>query len=256
MFYEYNHLGSPDYLKLEHNYNFSFPPHLHQCFEIIVLLSGQMRITVDGTPFFLKEKEALLIFPNQIHDLESECSEHVLCIFSPRLVQAYAAKTTDKVPVSNQFQPDAYLVNALQTLELGSSSIEKKGVLYSLCAQFHKTAQYTPRQEDKQSLLYRIFSFVENFFAEDCSLVNLSKQLGYDYAYLSRVFKKIVGITFNSYVNHYRLSHACYLLENTQLPIIQCAFESGYASVRSFNRSFKEHFGITPAQYRKKQILS
>lgn len=255
MFYEYNHLGSPDYLKLEHNCNFSFPPHLHQCFELITLLSGEMRVTVDGTPFLMKKGDALLIFPNQIHALESECSEHALCIFTPQLVQAYANKITDKVPVSNLFIPDPYLVSAMQNLGSGSS-IEKKGTLYSLCAQFHKTAQYTPRQEDNRSLLYRIFSFVENHFVEDCSLDSLSKHLGYDYSYLSRVFKKIVGISFNSYVNHYRLSHACYLMDNTQLPIIQCAFESGYSSVRSFNRSFKVYFGLTPAQYRKRQIVS
>lgn len=256
MFYEYNHLGSPDYLKLEHNCNFNFPPHLHQCFEIIIILDGQMRITVDGREFLVRKNQALMIFPNQIHALESESSEHVLCIFSAQLVQAYATKVADKLPSCGLFQPDAYLINALRQLEFSDSAIERKGVLYSLCAQFHKDAQYEPRQEDNQSLLHRIFSFVENNFAEDCSLVNLSKELGYDYAYLSRVFKKIVGISFNSYVNRYRLSHACYLMENTQKPIIQCAFDSGYASIRSFNRCFKEHFGITPAQYRKKQILS
>ena len=72
MFYEYNHLGSPDYFKKETGHNFSFPPHLHQCFEVIVILSGEMRITVDGHPFLLQESEALLIFPNQIHELESK----------------------------------------------------------------------------------------------------------------------------------------------------------------------------------------
>ena len=31
MFYEFKHLGSPDYLKIEKGDNFSFPVHLHQC---------------------------------------------------------------------------------------------------------------------------------------------------------------------------------------------------------------------------------
>ena len=103
MFYQYNHLGSADYLKIEKNENFSFPPHLHQCFEIIIILSGQMKITVDGKQFVLEKNDAMLIFPNQIHELESTESEHVLCIFSPRLVQAYSAKITDKIPINNKF---------------------------------------------------------------------------------------------------------------------------------------------------------
>ena len=127
MFYQYNHLGSPEYLKIEKGTDFSFPAHLHQCFEIIVLLSGKMTVKVDEKIFMLKEKEALLIFPNQIHSLESSESKHMLCIFSSLLVQAYASKVSYKIPQDNKFQPDEYLVNALDNLSASSSSFEKKG---------------------------------------------------------------------------------------------------------------------------------
>lgn len=251
MFYQYNHLGSPDYLKIERNENFSFPLHLHQCFEIIVILSGQMRITVDGRAFVLKKNEALLIFPNQIHELESTDSKHVLCIFSPKLVQAYITKLTDKIPKNNKFFPDRYLIDALEKLSATSSSADKKGVLYSLCGQFDKQSEYTIKKTDHDKLLYKIFAFVEENFCNDCSLLSLSKNTGYDYSYLSRHFKKIVGISFNSYVTHYRLSHACYLMENTEQTISQCAYNSGFSSLRNFNRCFKDLLKITPTQYLK-----
>lgn len=251
MFYQYNHLGSPDYLKIEQDENFSFPPHLHQCFEIIVILSGQMKITVDGRIFLLEKGEALLIFPNQIHALESTESRHVLCIFSPKLVQAYITKLPDKIPQSNRFTPDDYLVRALERLESGSSSTEKKGVLYSLCGQFDRQAAYVEKKTDHEKLLYKIFAFVEENFGNDCSLLSLSKKLGYDYSYLSRHFKKIVGISFNAYVTHYRLSHACYLMENTEQTVLQCAYNSGFSSLRNFNRCFKKQLSITPSQYLK-----
>ncbi len=251
MFYQYNHLGSPDYLKIEKNENFSFPPHLHQCFEIIIILSGQMKITVDNKIFILEKNEALLIFPNQIHELQSTSSKHILCIFSPRLVQAYTTKLTDKIPVSNRFYPDEYLIKSLEALDADSSSMDKKGVLYSLCGQFDKQNEYTAKRTDREKLLYKIFAFVEENFNKDCSLLCLSKKTGYDYSYLSRHFKKIVGISFNSYVTHYRLSHACYLMENTEQTILQCAYDSGFTSLRNFNRCFKEYLGITPTQYLK-----
>lgn len=252
MFYEFNHLGSPDYLKIEKGQDFSFPPHLHQCFEIIIILSGQMKITVDSKIFVLEENEALLIFPNQIHELESTNSKHVLCIFSPRLVQAYFTKLTDKIPKNNKFCPDSYLIRALENLSSNSSSADKKGVLYSLCGQFDKQVEYTTKKTDHDKLLYKIFAFVEENFCNDCSLLSLAKELGYDYSYLSRHFKKIVGISFNSYVIHYRLSHTCYLMENTEQTILQCAYNSGFTSLRNFNRCFKDHLKITPTQYLKK----
>ena len=252
MFYEFNHLGSPDYLKIEGGSDFSFPAHLHQCFEIIIVLSGEMNITVDGKPFSLEKNEALLIFPNQIHELKSTTSEHVLCIFSPRLVQAYATKLTNKIPINNKFRPAVYLIDMLKNFKLtASTSVEKKGLLYSLCGQFDKTAEYIEKKADSEKLLYKIFSFVESEFSGECSLTRLSNMIGYDYSYLSRYFKKIIGISFNSYVTHYRLSHACYLMENTEQTILQCAYNSGFSSVRNFNRCFKENLGIAPTQYLK-----
>ncbi len=251
MFYQYNHLGSPDYLKIEKNTNFCFPPHLHQCFEIIIVLSGQMETTVDGKKFVLEQNQALLIFPNQIHELKSTNSQHILCIFSPRLVQAYTTKVTSRIPKNNKFCPDRYLIGGLENLGTGSSSAEKKGILYSLCGQFDKMAEYVDKKAYSEKLLYNIFSFVEDNFSGNCSLSNLSDSIGYNYSYLSRYFKKMIGISFNSYVTHYRLSHACYLMENTEQSILQCAYNSGFDSLRNFNRCFRENFKITPTQYRK-----
>lgn len=251
MFYEFKHLGSPDYLKIEKGDNFSFPVHLHQCFEIIVILSGEMKITVEKDTYMLRKNEGLLIFPNQIHSLESSESEHVLCIFSPKLVQAYATSVAGRVPLDNKFNVPKDYIERMFSLGIDSTTTEKKGVLYSLCAQFDKSREYVKRRKENENLLLKIFSFVEEEFEGDCSLVNLSEKIGYDYSYISRFFKRVVGISFNSYVNYYRLSHACYLMENTNLPILKCSLESGFTSLRSFNRNFKEYFNVTPAEYRK-----
>lgn len=255
MFYQFNHLASPGYLKIEKGINFSFPLHLHQCFELIILLSGKMQVTVDNCVFELNEKEALIVFPNQIHALQSVKSEHILCIFSPDLVREYAVRLAGKIPQDNLFVPDPYFVDVLCNLSPDSTTTQKKGLLYSLCAQFDQNKRYEIRQADSDGLLKKIFAFVEENFSTDCSLKKLAEKTGYDYAYLSRTFRKIVGISYNAYVNHYRLSHACYIMENTNFSIIQCALESGYESARSFNRSFKAYLGITPTEYRKNHII-
>ncbi len=251
MFYEYSHLGSPNYLKVERGEDFCFASHLHQCFEVIIILSGEMKVSVDGKTFIIRENEAVLTFPNQIHSLESAKSRHILCIFAPRLVQAFSTKIGNKIPINNKFTPDKYLINALENLTASTSSAEKKGLFYLLCGQFDKTAKYTEKKQDSEKLLHKIFYFVEENYSKDCTLSNLSKIIGYDYSYLSRYFKKTIGISFNSYVTNYRISNACYLMENTALPILQCAYDSGFTSLRTFNRSFKENLKITPTQYRK-----
>ena len=253
MFYQFHHLESPNYVTVERGKNFSFPLHLHQCFEIIFLRSGEMQVTIDGQSVTLTPGNAVMIFPNQIHSLQSTESEHLLCIFSSKLVQAFSSKLTNQLPQSNLFETDDYLLQAIANLDDQSISAEKKGVLYMLCSQFHKQTTYRPHATDRDDLLHKIFSFVEKEFSGDCTLAALANEIGYDYSYLSRFFKKAVGMPFNTYVNHFRLNHACYLMDNSHISILSCALDSGYTSMRSFNHNFKQVFGISPTEYRKKK---
>lgn len=254
MFYEFKHLGSSDYFLKEYGENFNFPPHMHLCFELIVVLEGEMRITVDGREYLPRRGEALLVFPNQLHAIESVHSCHMLCIFSPDLVRAYSSKTEKNLPESNLFSLDAYLIESLDKMAADAGSIAKKGFLYSVCASFDKIAAYTTKKAGQKGLLSSIFAFVESNYATDCSLEKLASAIGYDYAYLSRYFKRSTGVPYVTYLNVYRLNKACYLLDNTDNSILRCALDVGYNSLRTFNRNFKAQFGISPAEYRKKGI--
>ena len=62
-----------------------------------------------------------------------------------------------------------------------------------------------------------------------------------------------MGLSFHRYVNMRRLNYAAYLLANTDATCVSCALESGFASLRSFNRNFKKEFGITPAEYKARK---
>ncbi len=254
MFYQLHHLESSEYLRCETGENFSFPPHLHRCFELIVLLSGKMKISVGNKIYSLYENDALLIFPNQIHSLESDNSKHMLFIFSPKLIEAFSSKTVNSVPSDNSLKLDGYIKDRLQELRDDSPKSKIKGLLYLVCASFEEKAKYLPTEKDNDGLLSQIFVFVENNFKSECSLHELSAEIGYNYDYLSRYFKRIVGISYNEYVNVCRINHAGYLLKNKELSVIECATESGYGSLRSFNRNFKEIMGITPSEYRGLQL--
>ena len=254
MFYQLEHIGVPEYLKVENNINFSFPPHIHQCFEIILLRKGTMTVTIADKKYTLKEKEAVIVFPNQIHSLDSLESEHTLCIFAPEIVKLFSVKYAEKLPENNKFYFNDTLIRLFEQLTENTSKMFKKGVLYLICDEFDKHTTYKTKESDKKYLLYSIFVFVDRNFSKNCSLSVLSGQLGYNYSYLSRYFRKIVGISFNAYVKNYRLNHACYLLKNTKASIMQCALDSGFETIRSFNRDFKQYFEITPNEYRNMTI--
>ena len=256
MFYQFQHFGISEYFCKEYGKNFSFPAHLHQSFEFITVLSGEMDITVDDKTYKLSSGESLLIFPHQLHSLSSTNSKHMLCIFSPDIVKAYYSKISKKVPESNKFVPNKHIIHSIDKLSEDNTQIKKKGVLYSVCAEFDDTAKYHAKNNDDKNLLYKIFEFVELNYNKDCSLERLSKETAFSYSYLSRYFKNTIGISFNYYVNQCRINNACYILNNFDCSILQCALDSGYTSLRSFNRNFKTIVGTTPQEYKNRVINS
>ena len=138
-------------------------------------------------------------------------------------------------------------------LDNDSSIYAVKGALYALCAELEKRTSFqmvTRGRGGNSSLLREILNFVQRNFKEECTLGALAAEIKYDMTYLSKFFTSHVGISFTSYVNQVRIAHACYLLRNTDLTILQISHDCGNVSLRTFNRNFLEQMGCTPSEYR------
>ena len=97
MFYEVRNVGGAEYFRKDTENNMNFPRHIHQSFEIILVTGGEMKASVDSETYTLKEGDALLIFPNQVHSISSEESSHVTYIFSPLLVNSFYSRWVSMV---------------------------------------------------------------------------------------------------------------------------------------------------------------
>ncbi len=256
MFYQSDNSMLANLWKTESGTNLSFPPHLHSSFEWITVTEGELQITVEQTTYTLQAGKAMLIFPNQVHTFHTPVhSRHFLCIFSPKLVQAYSKNTANKLPLCNLYVPTAFYVNAMLRAQEAQtySDIQIKGLLYSLCGEFDAQAEYTERKPTADGLLAEIFQFVEQNYNKDCSLSALSAHTGYHYVYLSHYFKQCTGLSFTDYVIRYRVNEAIYLLKNTEQTVLQTAYDCGFDSLRSFNRNFKRTTSLTPQEYRERK---
>lgn len=71
------------------------------------------------------------------------------------------------------------------------------------------------------------------------------------YYYLSRSFKEIIGKTYTELILDMRLNKAIDQLLNTQGKIVDIAYLSGFNNLKSFNKSFKDKFQVSPSEFRE-----
>lgn len=79
----------------------------------------------------------------------------------------------------------------------------------------------------------------------------LALKLGISDRHLRRIFEAQFGVSPLQYLQTRRLHTAKQLLADTQLPVTQIAWMSGFASVRRFNAAFLAHYTLNPTQLRR-----
>lgn len=74
--------------------------------------------------------------------------------------------------------------------------------------------------------------------------------------YLSQVVNEKTGKSFNQYVNSYRITEAVGILSNvsSDMPLKAVAADTGFSSLTTFYKIFREEVGMTPAKYREKVL--
>jgi AraC family cel operon transcriptional repressor len=80
----------------------------------------------------------------------------------------------------------------------------------------------------------------------------LYKLAGKSQEHLSRSCKKHLNKTPSKLVNDIRLEHSAKLLTTTNIPIIDISSDCGFESLSYFYHRFKEHYDLSPREFRKK----
>ncbi len=83
------------------------------------------------------------------------------------------------------------------------------------------------------------------------TLEKMARQCGLQRTQLNNLFQKLTGSTPMEYLFRIRMEQAKTLLRETDLKIIDIAFECGYSSSQYFANTFKQATGTTPTEYRK-----
>ncbi len=104
---------------------------------------------------------------------------------------------------------------------------------------------------DESRLSDTVILILRERYSENITLDGLAASLGYNPAYLGRVFRDETGMTFRAWLADFRMKEAAKLLTETDRSAQAIAVSVGFHKYSNFLEHFKLAFGMTPDSYRR-----
>jgi len=250
--------------------------HMHKSYELNFVTSGSGKRIVGNNISTFESNDLVLIGPNLPHHRElseqerSNPPECLILYISESLINRDLVQIKELEAIHDLFNraksgvafkgegikqierqilqlhdlkgSDAFIV--LLKLLKSLTEIEEQEIL-SLAPEFPVS-----RYKDLDQIKI-VYDYVLRNIQEVIRLDAISGLLNMAPGSFCRFFKKRTGKSFMQYVKDIRISIASKMLSNTEKPIAQISFESGYNNLANFNFYFRSIMKMTPSEYRR-----
>jgi AraC-like DNA-binding protein len=92
--------------------------------------------------------------------------------------------------------------------------------------------------------------FINDNYRPDIRLDAAAREAGMSQSHFSRIFKKVMGLSYQEYLNSCRVTKAKNLLRTSPRSVTEIAISLGFSDPTGFGRIFKKVTGQTPSAYR------
>jgi len=240
-----------------HNGNGDF--HFHSQIEICIVTDGEIDALVNDHRKRLRRGElsVALSYDTHLYTPVRDAYFSVL-ILPPEICRDFTESVAGKT-IANPFitageAADKIFACFREIRENEKDPLIMKGNLYVILGViarnvvFEEGASYTG-----SDLISKILLYVHEHFREEISLSSIAAHFGYNASYVSGLFKSSVNVGILRYINFLRLKNVVTLLNERKYSTEFCVLESGFRSVRTFYRAFREEFGCSPKEYLEKE---
>ena len=97
-----------------------------------------------------------------------------------------------------------------------------------------------------------VIDYIERNIKKGISLEDVANHVNISTYYLSKIFKKEMGVNFITYITDRKMELAKEMLVTTDVPVLNIALDLAYNEANYFSKAFKKKTGYTPSEYREK----
>ncbi|WP_026652606.1 AraC family transcriptional regulator [Butyrivibrio proteoclasticus] len=263
---------------LYHNTLSEYPIHWHNEVELILPLSGSLKLKFHNdtsSVITCNPGDIMLVAPGTLHEYLSVApgGEKLILLFDianysqvssliPLLqtLPPYVHIKQDEYPVetarlqnyfweidrlygeSDEFlQVSVYSLVTLILAQIGSMHLGEKP----------KTDDAPDPQRKNIDKLVSVTNYIDAHRSDDLTVEQLAEIAGFSKFHFERLFKSYMGISCYQYITKRRVLMAQELLGDTDLSVMDIALQSGFFSLSTFNRVFKDINKCSPTEFRK-----
>lgn len=251
-----------------------YPQHCHTKLEIIMPINNQYTVYCDKQKYSLSEGEILIISSGVPHRIIAPAFGRRLIILAD-LTPLYSMGEFENLvsymsPVIHLTpENSAKICERLQKIIYSIASEYENDVIYRDTAIYTKLLSLlvlvcrnreavvpvsegnSSMQAEYSRLLLPVCDYINNHFNENITLDQVADLAGFSKYHFSRVFRRYADVSFYQYLNNKRIMQATKLLMETNLTIMEVAYQCGFSSISSFIRMFKIHKSCTPSEYKE-----
>jgi len=247
--------------------------HYHPEFEIIYINGGSGNRLIRNKYARYTNGDLLFIGPNMLHH---GIEDSVHAGFDQIVIQFRDTLFTDRLHGITEFRPvmdllskakgvlvfddrDKHLLGS-EIIKLADTPADQRvfGLMIILkkMSEFNYAIEFPEYNHSisdyDRSRLTDLMNYFNLHIESGLSLEEASRHFRITKSSLCRFVRRAADKTFSELLNEYRISRACELLNDQQIPITEIALRSGYASLSNFNHHFRRIVQMAPREYRSK----
>ena len=240
-------------------------------YEITIVTDGEGVIITNNEPLEVKKGDIYISFPGDFHEMKSSLKNPLKYDFfsfqtknqslKKALKQMVLTTRTVNQRIIKEEQINIAVSNAIEEMSLKREFNEEilslifEQIIFLLLRALKSDEPLASNKKHNSSLeelCFQIMHYIDSHIYTIENLSVLAERFRYNYSYLSNIFNKATGTTISEYYQARRLDAALLLLKENNLKVKEVAEMLRYSSLYAFSKAFKQHYGISPKNYKLK----
>ena len=256
--------------------NVSYDSHWHTALEIIVPMENWYDATIDDKDYHVLPGEILIIPSGALHSLRApQNGSRFIFLFdvsSIATLQGFSQIESIFTPpqcISKATHPQIYddvyqLLMQMRDEYFNEKDFAELSIFSLLLNLFvmigtnhlnslnFLSSMRPSKQRAYTNKFNTVIEYIDTHYMQDLCLDDVAAAADFSKFHFSRLFKQYTGFTFCDYIRHRKIKAAEELLNHSDLTITEIAMQSGFVSLSTFNRVFRQLKHCSPTEYREK----